>query len=152
MSPQGAELYQAMLAGKAIYPDEYSSHMTLGHNLLMFTDSTRKKTGLELIISVFNSNPTPAPIIEMWVAAQFPELQPRIDEVCRQYLQAIEQNKKTYAGTDGYNLRIEAARLAAARLELAAKANGDLSAAVTYREQMKRYQAERDEIGRMKRW
>jgi hypothetical protein len=151
-SPQGVQLYQAMLTGKAVYPEEYIANLTLGHNLLMFTDLARKKTGLELIIKAFNSDPTPAPIIEMWVAAQFPELQPRIDQVCEQYVQAFEKDKKTYARADGYNLRIEAARLALAWLERAAKANGDLSAAATYQEQMKRCQAERDEIALLKRW
>jgi hypothetical protein len=151
-SPQGAELYQAMLTGKAIYPDEYSRDLTLGHNLLMLVDPVRKKDGLELIIQAFNRDPTPAPIIEMWVAAQFPELQPRIDQVCEQYVQAFAKDKKTYARSDGYNLRIEAARLALARLELAAKANGNLQAAATYHEQMERYRAERDEIALLKRW
>jgi hypothetical protein len=152
LSPPGGELYQAMLTGKALYPDEYSGKLALGHNLLMFTDPVRKKTGLELIISAFHGNPTPAPVIEMWVAAQFPELQPRIDQVCQEYVQTFEKNKKTYAGTDGYNLRIEAARLALARLELAAKAGGDLSAAATYHQQMERYRAERDRISLWKRW
>jgi hypothetical protein len=151
-SPQGAELYQAMLTGKAVYPDEYSRNLALGHNLLMLADPARKKSGLELIVSAFNSNPTPAPVIEMWVAAQFPELQPRIDQVCQEYVQTFEKNKKTYAGSDGYNLRIEAARLALARLELAAKANGDLSAAATYRVQMEDCRTERDKIALLKRW
>jgi hypothetical protein len=151
-SPQGAELYQAMLTGKAVYPDEYHANLALGHNLLMFTDPARKKAGLELIIKAFNSDPTPAPIIEMWVAAQFPELRPRIDEVCEQYVQTFDENKKTYVGTDGYNLRIEAARLALARLEQAAKVNGNAQAAATFHDYMERYRAERDGIALLKRW
>jgi hypothetical protein len=152
MSPKGAQLYHAMMTGKAIYPDEYSADLTLGSNLLRSTDIDQKKKGLELTIRAFNSNPTPAPALEMYSAAQFPELRPRIDQVCEQYVQVFEKSKKKYAAQDGYNLRLEAARLALARLEQAAKASGDALLAETYRSQKDRYGAERDGLALLKRW
>jgi hypothetical protein len=151
-TPKGAQLYQAILAGKAAYPDEYSANLSLGHNLLILADSAQKQRGLELIVNAFHSDPTPAPILEMLMATQFPELQPRVDEVCAQYVKTFEENKKTWAGEDGYTLRLEAARLALFRLERVAKAKGDTQAARTYRTLMSRYQSERDTLAAWKRW
>jgi len=151
-SPKGLQIYQAMLTGKAVYPDEYSADLALGYNLLMFPDTAQKKKGLDLIVRAFNSSPSPAPVIEMFRAAQYADLGPRVDQVCEQYVQAFEKNKKVYAGQDGYNLRLEAARLALARLAQAAKANGDSKLESDCQAQMKRYRAERDGIAATKRW
>jgi hypothetical protein len=151
--PKGAQLYQAMLAGKLSYPDEYSANLALGHNLLMFTDTAQKKRGLELTINAFNSNPTPAPIIEMILATQFSDLRQRVDQVCEEYVQTFEKNKKVWAREDGYNLRLEAARLALVRLDQIAKANGTPQPTeASYRNQMERYRTERDMIALLKRW
>ncbi len=152
-SPKGAGLYQDMLTGKLTYPDEYSADLTLGHNLLLFVDPARKRNGLELVISAFNMQPSPAPMLEMLlIAAQFAELQPRIDEVCAQYVLDFEDNKAAYANEDGYNLRLEAARLALIRLEQVARANGDAKSAEAYRQRIDRCEAERDRISLTKRW
>ncbi len=151
--PKGVQLYQAMLTGKLSYPDEYSADLALGHNLLMFTDAAQKKRGLELVINAFQSNPTPAPIIEMILATQFSDLRQRVDQTCQEYVQTFEKNKQAWAREDGYNLRLEAARLALVRLDQIAKGNGiPQPTEASYRTQMERYRVERDEIALLKRW
>ena len=70
-----------------------------------------------MLIEAMNENFAPAPVIEMLlIGSQFPELRARIDEVCGQYVQDFEKNNKAYARQDGYNLRLEAIRLALIRL------------------------------------
>ncbi len=152
-SPKGGKIYRDMLAGKLTYPNEYSANLSLGHNLLLFVDPARKKNGLELVISAFNIQPSPAPVLEMLlIAAQFADLRPRVDEVCGQYVLDFEEKKATYANEDGYNLRLEAARLALIRLEQVARANGDAKSAEAHRQRINRYEAERNGIALTKRW
>lgn len=152
-SPKGGKIYQDMLAGKLTYPDEYSANLALGHNLLLFVDPARKKNGLELVINAFNMQPSPAPVLEMLlIAAQFAELRPRVDDVCGRYVLDFEENKAVYANEDGYNLRLEAARLALIRLEQVARANGDAKSAEAHRRRINRYEAERNGISLTKRW
>ncbi len=151
-TPKGLQLYQDMLMGRAIYPDEYSADLALGSNLLMFPDLAQRKRGLDLIVKAFNMYPSPAPVIEMFRVAQHPELRPLVDQVCEQYVQTFDDNKKAYAGQAGYNLRLEAARVALARLAYAARANGNSELASVYSEHMERYRAERDAIAATKRW
>ena len=149
---KGAQLYQALLAGKAAFPDEYYANLTLGHNLLVLADPTQKQRGLELVIRAFHGNPTPAAVFELLMAAQLPDLQPRVDQVCQEYVDTFEKNRKAWVQEHGYNLRLEAARFALIRLERAAKDNGDSQLAQMYRKLMESYQLERDIIAVRKRW
>ncbi len=152
-SQPGADLYQGMLTGKISYPDDYSANLSLGHNLLLFVDSARKSTGLELVIKAFNTNPSAAPMLEMLLlATQSAELRPRVDQVCEQYVQSFEKDKEKYAGKDGYNLRLEAVRLSLVRLEQVAQANGEARKADACRQQIERYETERNRIAATKRW
>jgi len=151
--PEGKKLYEDMLAGRAVYPDEFSADLTLGHNLLLFADTARRQRGLELVIKAFNKNVSPAPLIEMLViAVNFPELQPRVNSFCAQYLAGFEEKKATYAGMDGYNFRLEAARLAAMRLEHVARARKDSKSAEAFRTRRLQYLRERNDISMTKRW
>jgi hypothetical protein len=151
-TPAGEQLFQGMFTGQTIYPDKYSADLTVGHNLL-FQDAAQRKKGLEMLVDALQENPAPAPLLDMLViAATFPELRPRIDEVCEKYLQDFEKNVKTYAGQDGYNTRIEAARLALIRLKQVAQLSQNTQLAEAYERQIDLYEAERERILFTKRW
>jgi hypothetical protein len=152
-TPAGKELYEGMFSGKTAYPDEYSKDMAVGHNLLLFADVAQKKKGLELIIKALTENPTPAPVVDMLlIALRTPELYARVDQACTEYVMDFEANRKTYARQDGYNVRLEAARLAMIRLEQAARIQGNNELAQKYYNDCRSYERERDAIAASKRW
>ena len=152
-TPQGRKLYEGIFAGQTAYPDDYSHDMALGHNRLLLADPEQRKKGLELIVKAFNETPSPAAVIEMLlVAGRYPELVASIDQVCTQYAKDFEKNEKSYARENGYNLRLEAARLTMLRLEQLARARGDAAMSETYRARCNRYERERDWLSTKKRW
>ncbi|MBN1506979.1 MAG: hypothetical protein JW955_09040 [Sedimentisphaerales bacterium] len=152
-TPQGRKLYEGVFTGQTGYPDEYSANMALGHNLLLLADPDQRRKGLELIIKAFEATNSPAAMIDLLVVAgRYPELVPRIDEVCVRYAQDFDKNKKTYLKQDGYNLRLEAGRLALLRLEQIARSRNDTRMASTYRQAYLQYERERDNLSDKKRW
>jgi hypothetical protein len=152
-TPAGRQLFQGMLTGQTAYPDQYSANLTVGHNLILSQVAAQKKQGLEMLIQALEEYPAPAPFIEMYMsAARYPELRPRIDEVCMQYILDFEKNAETYARQDGYNQRIEALRVALIRLQHAAETRGDTKLAAEYGRQIDHYEAVRAEILSTKRW
>jgi len=152
-TPQGMKLYQGMFNGQTAYPDEYLANLAVGHNLLLFDNLAQKKKGLGLLEEAFKLNPSPAPILDMLlIGSRFVELHPRIDRICREYTDDFAKNKETYSQQDGYNLRIEAARLALLRLEQIMTAQGKTEEAEAYRLRWMAYEAERNVISMRKRW
>jgi hypothetical protein len=153
LSPQGMALYQGMFTGKTRYPNDYLAEMAVGHNLLMAPDSEQKKKGLEYIAKALQDCPTPAPMVEiLFLGMQSPELWPRIDDICQQYVEDFEEHKATYARQDGYNMRLQAARLALTRLEQKAKAAKDTKSAQTFRTRIDQYRVEIDRLAQQKKW
>ena len=111
-----------MFTGKTIYPDEYSAKLTTGHNLLLFQDPAQKKKGLETVDRGDERElRAGARARDAADRIAVPELRPRIDEICEQYVKDFEKNIRAYAGRDGYNLRLEAIRLALIRLQQMAR-------------------------------
>jgi hypothetical protein len=153
---EGRKLYDDMMAGKLVYPDEFSADLAIGHNLLLLAGPEMKeqrKQGLDLVIKAFELDRSPAPVIDLLtVAGRFPELQEQVNQACLAYTTDFEKNNSNYAGHDGYNLRIEAARLCLIQLKAAAQAQGNPTAAQTYSERIARYANERDHIANTKRW
>jgi hypothetical protein len=153
LSPKGMALYQGMFTGKTGYPNDYLAEMAIGHNLLMLADSAQKKKGLEYLVKALKDNPTPAPMVEMlFIGLQSAELQPRIDEVCQAYVKDFEDNKATYTRQDGYNLRLQAARLALTRLEQKAETANDTKSAQIFRTRIDQYGFEIDRLAQQKTW
>jgi len=150
---QGRALYEGMFTGATKYPDEFSENLSIGYNLLLFRDLERKQQGLGRVMKAFELNPSPAPMLDLLlIASQYKDLRPLIDEFCVEYATSFEKNRDQYVGHDGYNLRLEAARLALLRLEQLAKAKGNQEAAQTCADQMVRYIDERNWISNRKRW
>jgi len=149
----GKRLFEGMFTGATEYPDEFSAHLTIGHNLLLFRDAESKRKGLQRVMKAFELHPSPAPVLDLLlVASQFPQLRSQIDELCLGYATDFKTNKAQYAGQHGYNLRLEAARLALLRLEQLARIKGDQQAAQECAERMQQYIAERNSISNRKRW
>jgi hypothetical protein len=151
---KGAALFEGMFNDQTKYPNEYLKDLALGHNLLLRPpDNTRRRQGLEYLIKALNEYPSPAPMRDILVFGwQFPELQPRIDEVCRQYARTFAENKAAYAQQDGYNFRLHVARMAVARLFQGAEAVKDTQAAQGLANQMKLYDNEIDRLQQQKKW
>jgi hypothetical protein len=153
LSPQGMALYQGMFTGKTGYPNDYLAEMAVGHNLLLMVDSEQKKRGLEYIAKALKDCPTPAPVVEMrFIGLLAPELRPRIDDVCQQYVEDFEDHKATYARQDGYNMRLQAARLALIRLEQKAQAAKDAKSAQIFRTRIDQYEVEINRLAQQKKW
>jgi len=152
-APEGRQLYEGVFTGQTVYPDESTANMSRGHNFLLLADPEQRKRGLELIVKAFNESPSPAAVIEMLLlAGRYGELLPRVDQVCAAYAVDFEKNKKTYARQDGYNLRLETARLTLLRMEQVARSRGDAKMAETYRNGCDGYERERDRLAMKKRW
>jgi hypothetical protein len=142
-TPKGAALYQGMFTGQTLYPNEYLANVAVGHNLLRFSDSAQRKRGLDHLVKALHDSPTPAPIKDMlYNGLRFPELQWKIDEVCRQYVRTFEENRAAYARQDGFDARLHTARWALARMEQVATATNDTQAAQTFRTQAEQCLAE----------
>jgi hypothetical protein len=149
----GRKLHEDVLAGRARYPDEFSADMSRGHNLLLSTDAGQRKQGLDLVIKAFREERSPAPVLDMLlIAARYGDLRKQVDDACLEFATDFDTNKSKYAGHDGYNLRIEAARLCTLRLEQLAKTAGDAKTVQMYSERMARYISERNYISDTKRW
>jgi hypothetical protein len=152
-SPQGLALYQGVFSGETKYPDDFTAKLSLGHNLLLLQEVAQKQRGLELIIEAFNLYPSAAPMMEMLlIGSRYAALQPRIDAFCAEYAEEFEDNRAEYARQDGYNLRLEAARLALIRLEQVARAGGDREQAEVYRKRRALYEGEQAVVLYSKRW
>jgi hypothetical protein len=152
-SPAGEQLYQGIFTGKTVYPDEYSRKLTTGRNLLLLQDPAQKKKGLELLIGAMEENFAPGPMLEMLlIGSQSPVLRPRIDEICDQYAKEFEKNFKTYAGRDGFNIRLEAIRLVMIRLQQTAESSQNKQLADAYDRQISVYEEQRAAILGTKRW
>ena len=108
---------------------------------------------MELVKKAFELNPSPGPMLDMLlIAGTFPDFSKEVDTFCVDYATRFEKNKAEYARQDGYNHRLEAARLAMLRLERVAKAQGNTEAAATCANRMREYLIERNRIAMKKRW
>jgi hypothetical protein len=149
----GRQLCEDMMAGKLIYPDEFSADLAIGHNLLASSVPEQRKQGIDLAIKAFELDRSPAPVIDMLLAARrYPDLAVQVDQACLDFATEFEKNKAKYAGHDGYNLRIEAARLCLVRLREVAEARGDKALVNSLDDRMTQYILERNYISDTKRW
>jgi len=152
-TPAGEQLFHGMLTERTVYPDEYSRKLTTGHNLLLLQDPAQKKKGLELLIEAMEENFAPGPLLEMLlIGTQFPDLRPRIDQMCHEYAKDFDKNLQSYAGRDGFNTRLEAIRLVMIRLQQTALSSQNKQLADVYDRQIDVYESLRTAVLSKKRW
>jgi hypothetical protein len=150
---QGLKLYEDVLSGKAIYPDEFTANLSMGHNLLLSANPEQRKRGTDLVIKAFEQEPSPAPLLDLiLIAARYPELLGQVNQACESFATDFEKNKSKYFDHDGFNLRIEAARLCLVQLEKVARAQGNTSVARKYSDLMSQYVTVRNYVADTKRW
>ncbi len=152
-TPKGRALFEGMFTGKTLYPNDYEANMALGYNLLLQPDSARKKEGLERLIKALGEYASPAPMRTMLLlGGQFPELRPKIDEVCLSYMEDFDKNQKTYATQDGYSFRLHVARMAAARRAQIAEALKQTAQVQALNVRIKQHEDEIDRLAVQKKW
>jgi len=151
---KGRRLFDGILTGKTIYPDQFCRNLAIAHCLLYYHPSlAAKRQGLEAAIRAFNLHPSPAPMFEIiGMAARYIDLRPRVTQFCQQWFDKFTAEKDKYASQHGYRLRLEAARLACLHLEKVAQLQNDTKKAQTYARYERLFRAERNQIARLKRW
>lgn len=150
---KGRQLYDDVVSGLAKFPNDFSANFTRGHNLAMYANGEQRKDGYEMLIKAFLDNPSRGPMRDILnIGDQVSVLQPRLNEVCRAYVEQFVQNQAEYADSDGYNLRLAAATMALSQLEFVARRQGNLEEADAYRDQAAQYDQEARRIANSKRW
>jgi len=113
-----------------------------------------KKQGFDFAAKALSLNPSPAPVLEIVLVAapRFPELRPRINNLCKNYFDDFEKNKDVYTKQHGYRLRLAAARITCIQLQNTARATRNTKLVQFYAAKIDEYDRERQWISREKRW
>lgn len=121
-TPQGKKLFDGILTGKTIYPDEYHKNLVSAYSWRMYRrDATERRKGLDYAVRAFNLNPSPVPMLEVLAFARFHELRRGVDSFCEGYSVRYAKEQDCWARQDGYSLKTQAARIACAHLKDAAR-------------------------------
>ncbi|UCG57377.1 MAG: hypothetical protein JSU70_21230 [Phycisphaerales bacterium] len=155
-TPQGKALFDGIGTGRTLYPDEFTRNLIIGHNLLAYgsrEDTERKRRGLDAVVTAFNMNPSPAPMLEIiLVAPMISELKPLVRSFCKNYYERFSKEMNDLMKQDGYRLRLEAARLACVHLQKVAQEQRDTKLAAYYAAERNKLLAERVKMSQEKRW
>jgi hypothetical protein len=153
-TPRGKELFEGILTGRTIYPDDSHRDLILAHTYYLYLPELGdRKKGFDFAIEAFKLEPSPTPMLEiMGFGAKYLDLKPEVDKFCEAYMEEFTQNKDLWAGQDGYRLRIEAARLACFHLKTLARANGNTEVADRYGVKENEYLDELGWLSASKRW
>ncbi|MBN1972980.1 MAG: hypothetical protein JW787_05035 [Sedimentisphaerales bacterium] len=153
-TPQGKKLYDGILTGETIYPDEYHANLNRAHKLLVYEPMLKdKEQGLKDAKLAFQANPSPAPILALILdAARFAELRSDVREFCEEYAKNFDEKHEEWRKIDGYRLKVEAARLANYYLAQAAVLQKNEDLKNTYDTQRNFCLSELRRIGMEKRW
>ena len=150
---KGRQLFDDVVNGRAIFPNDFSENYTRGQNFVKYADGDRRKEGYEMMIEAFEENPSRAPMLDITnLGMQIPELRDRMIEICRDYAEKFEENKAQYAHQDGYNLRLTAATMALAQLGDIERMQRKVEEAQVDIDQATQYDLEARRIANTKRW
>jgi hypothetical protein len=152
-TPQGKELFEGIFNGETLYPDEFSKDLIIAHNMLLFGNGeTAKKQGFDFAIKAFKLRPSQAPLQIILSAAKYAELEPFVNDFCRNYFDEFTRDKGLYEEQDGYLHRIWAALLAAKYLQENAAKQGNAELAKFYDAKRREYDNEQEPLHKKKRW
>jgi len=149
-TPQAQKLFDGILNGQTVYPDDFSKNLIIAHTL--FAQGKSVEQGLDFAIKAFKLNPSQAPILEIMSARKFSELIPRITDFCKDYFDDFEKKKDLYTKQDGYLHRIWAAMVAASHLRSAAEKQGNTELAQFYDAKRQEYNNEQKPIRGRRTW
>jgi hypothetical protein len=146
-SPQGKELFNKVLYGKAVYPDEFSEKLILAHNILLFGKGIdAKKQGFDFAVKAFELNPSQTPMQKILLFARFDELKPQVERFCKDYCDRFLANKAVWIKQDGYHHRIVAAMLACDYLRKSAQKQNNKELAEFYLTKQREFRRERSKV------
>jgi hypothetical protein len=148
-TPQGKELFERISNGKALYPDEFSKDLILAYDKL---GGTEKKQGLDFAITAFKLKPSQAPLQIILYTARYADLQPLVENFCKNYFYEFAKDKNLYAKQDGYVNRIWAALLTGKYLRAIAAKQGNIELARFYDDKLNEYNDEQEQLIKGKRW
>ena len=117
-APKGKKLLADILNKKAKFPNEFSQNLTLAKNLLLFSDPSRSRQGLDYAIKAFEIDNAQGPmqLLIHDVAGRHPHLKAQANAYIRKYMDDFINNKDTYAKQGGYVRKLIAAIVAANHL------------------------------------
>lgn len=152
-SPRGRELFEGVLTGKTIYPDEFLNHLNLAFQMLVYETSEKaKQEGLDHAMTAYRLQPTPMPmLLILGPAGRVEQLRPQIKAFCEEICRDFEANIKKYRKQHGFRARLEAVRMASEWLA-AAVASVDMELARSYMQKADSYRQQRDILTDLQRW
>jgi hypothetical protein len=106
---RGMKLFTDVLSGDARFPDEVSSDMSTANWLVRLEDSAAVKEGANRAIRAFNASPSQEALIISLIAYRRPEVQPAVDQMCRDWVQRFAKEKAQFQEVDGYRAKLTAA-------------------------------------------
>jgi len=153
-TPRGRELFEGILTGQTLYPDEAHRNLILAHTYYLYLpELTDRKKGFAYALEAFKLEPSATPLLEvMAYGAKYIDLKPEVDKVCESYMEQFTQNKDLWPRQDGYRLRIEAGRLACYHLKTVAQARGNKEVAARYDQRENEFLDELGWLSASKRW
>jgi hypothetical protein len=152
-TPQGAALFHGISTGETVYPDEFHKNLALGHYLLTQPNPKKNLDGFEKIKQAFEAHPSPTPMLEiMLVAARSANLTAPITNFLTDWVKTFTEKQDEFRAQDGYRLKLEATRLACIYLQKTALAHKNTELAKSYKDRMREYAIERNELSRTKGW
>jgi hypothetical protein len=153
-TPQGQALFNGVFNGKTLFPDLFTEHLIKARLWLLFVEGEdAKQQGLDFAFDAFNLNPSPTPLLEILAnTTRIVELEPRTEELCKNYVEGFVKHKDEWIKQDGYQLKCEAARIASTYLFRLVKARNDNQLMKFYSAQIKQCLNERKKLFKTKRW
>jgi len=153
-SQQGRELFDGIMTGRTLYPDELYKNLIRAQTALIIGEGENLGSqALDFATRAFEKDLCPTAMLQiMRISTNFPELRERIHNYWRQYFDDFVLNKAAYAREDGYWHRLTIAINAASRLRTAAKSEQNTELVQFYNTKSREYEVERRQLLKRKRW
>ncbi|MFH1370315.1 MAG: hypothetical protein ABII09_03390 [Planctomycetota bacterium] len=102
--PRGLKIFNGIMDGTTVYPNDYSRNIIIAHTILVFEQAPeRVATGLDCAIKALEEDSTrlPAQLIQIYYQ-QYPALRTQIMAFWKRYLDDFLANEEKYLNSDGY--------------------------------------------------
>ncbi|MFA5238606.1 MAG: hypothetical protein WC476_02705 [Phycisphaerae bacterium] len=151
-TPQGKELFGGIFNGKTVYTDEFAKDIMIAQHSLSFGDMAAKKQGFDFAVKAFDLCPSQVAVQMILSTARYTEIQPLVNDFCKNCFDDFTKNKELYAERNGYLYRIWAALLSGKYLRGEAIKQGNNELVKFYSDKTQEYEQEQEPLQRKKRW
>jgi len=151
-TPQGKELVEGIFNGKTLYTDEFAKDIIMAQRMLSVSDMAAKKQGFDFAVKAFDLQPSQVAMQMILATAKYAEMQPLVNDFCKNYFDDFTKNRELYAEQDGYLYRIWAALLSGRYLREEAVKQGNNELVKFYSTKTQEYEDEQAPLQREKRW